>query len=254
MKITIKGQEIAYRQSGSGAPLLLLHGWGTDSKSFNGIIPWLSEHFCVYALDFCGFGESPAPQSVWDVSDYADMTAAFIEALGLQKPIILGHSFGGRVALYLGSRGIGKKLLLVDAAGVRPKRSLKYYLRVYSYKAAKKVFCLPLLCNYRDKALKLWQSSTPSSDYKNTSGIMRGIFVKVVNEDLCRLMPQITIPTLLIYGENDTATPVSDGRKMESLIPGSGLVVVPQAGHYSFIDQPRYFRLTVESFLGEDMK
>ena len=250
----IGGQEIYYEKQGSGEPLLLLHGWGVDSTTFSSLIPWLSQHFTVYTLDFCGFGKSPAPKSVWGVSDYADMTEAFIKSEKIENPILLGHSFGGRVCLYLGARGIGKKILLVDAAGVRPKRTFKYYLRVYSYKAAKHFFSLPFLRNYKEKVLNFWRKNSPSSDYKNTQGVMRGIFVKVVNEDLCFLMPKITAPTLLIYGENDTATPVSDARVMESKIKGSGLAVIPNAGHYSFLEQPRTFRLIVESFLQEDMR
>jgi len=254
MIITINNQEIYYEKHGEGQPLLLLHGWGVDSSAFASMIPWLAQHFAVYALDFCGFGKSPAPKDVWGVSDYADMVEEFIAQLGLQDPVILGHSFGGRVTLYLGSRGIGKKLLLVDAAGVRPKRSWKYYVRVYSYKAARHIMSLPLLRNYKESALSYWRKNTASSDYNKTEGVMRAVFVKVVNEDLCFLMPGITAPALLIYGENDMDTPLYQAKIMESKIKGSGLVTVPNAGHFCFLDQPRYFRLVVESFLQEEMK
>ncbi|MDE7369928.1 MAG: alpha/beta hydrolase, partial [Muribaculaceae bacterium] len=87
------------------------------------------------------------------------------------------------------------------------------------------------------------------SDYRNSSPKMRAIMSKVVNEDLCHLMPEISAPTLLIWGENDTATPLSDAKKMERLIPDAGLVSFPGCGHYSFLDNPGQFAAVLNSFL-----
>jgi len=107
----------------------------------------------------------------------------------------MGHSFGGRVSILLGARGLPAKLILVDSAGIRPRRSLGYYLRVYSYKAAKALFSLPLLRGHKERALAFWLRSNPSSDYKQAQGVMRQVFVKVVNEDLRRHLPKIKAPT-----------------------------------------------------------
>ncbi|MCL2817682.1 MAG: alpha/beta hydrolase [Clostridiales bacterium] len=251
-EILIDGQKVHYQCEGRGKPLLLLHGWGASCLSFAALMPHLARHFTVYALDFPGFGQSPPPQSVWGVGDYAYLTEKFLKQLAIDKPLIMGHSFGGRVSILLGARGLPAKLILVDSAGLRPRRSLKYYLRVYSYKAAKSLFSLPLLRNHKERALAFWLRSNPSSDYKQAQGVMRQVFVKVVNEDLRRHLPKIKAPTLLLWGELDTAVPLSDARLMERLIPGSGLAVLPGAGHFCFLDKPREFLLIVDSFLGPE--
>jgi pimeloyl-ACP methyl ester carboxylesterase len=202
----------------------------------------------VWSLDLPGFGASGEPPAVWGSYDYADFAQAFCRAVGLEEPYLLGHSFGGKVAAILASRGFGAKLVLTDAAGLKPKRGPGYYARVGSYKAAKRVMSLPGLSRWRDQALSLWIKRNPSSDYARAEGIMRAVFVKVVNEDIRELLPRIDIPTLLMWGEKDSATPLADGQKMEKLIPESGLVVFKGAGHYPFLEQPAYFYRVLESF------
>jgi pimeloyl-ACP methyl ester carboxylesterase len=249
MEKTITGLSIHYQVMGEGKDLLLLHGWGVDSSVMRPMQEHFSAHMRVTSLDLPGFGKSDTPQVPWGIYDYGNLTEAFVAELGLVDPVILGHSFGGRIALILGARGLAKKLILVDAAGIRPKRSLNYYLRVGSYKAAKKVMALPGLRFYREKALDLWRKNNPSSDYQAAQGMMRQIFVNVVNEDLKPLLPIVTAPTLLIWGADDTATPLSDGRLMERLIPDAGLVVFEHSGHYSFLDNTPGFYAAVDYFL-----
>lgn len=249
MKTTIDGLTINYEISGSGEELLLLHGWGASIEVMRPMADHFSSYRRVTAVDLPGFGGSQAPDTAWSVYDYADFVAKLIGLLGLNDPVILGHSFGGRLAIILGSRGIGSRLVLTDAAGILPKRGFGYYARVYSYKAAKKIFSLPLLKNHREQALELWRKNNPSSDYNAAQGVMRQIFVKVVNEDLKPLLPQIKSPTLLVWGENDTATPLSDGRLMEKLIPDAGLVVFEGCSHYSFLDEPGRYYAVVDYFL-----
>ena len=180
---------------------------------------------------------------------FSDIDDAHVGIEGLEDPVILGHSFGGRLAVILGSRGIGSRLVLADAAGIKPRHSVDYYLRVYSYKAAKKVMSLPGLNKRKEQALDLWRKKNPSSDYASAQGVMRQIFVQVVNEDLTPLLSKISASTLLIGGRNDTATPVEDGKLMEKLIPDAGLVVFENCGHYSFLDDPHRFYTIVDHFL-----
>ena len=249
MEKIISGLKINYQVSGSGPDLLLLHGWGASSSV---MLP-MQERFSALArvtnLDLPGFGQSETPQHGWSVYDYADFVAEAIAVLGLTDPVILGHSFGGRLAIILGSRGVGSRLILVDAAGILPHRGAGYYVRVYSYKAAKKVMNLPGLNKYADRVLDLWRKSNPSSDYANAQGVMRESFVKVVNENLQPLLTEIKMPALLIWGANDTATPLHDGQLMERLIPDAGLVVFENCGHFSFLDDPLRFYAVVEYFL-----
>ena len=252
MELIINGQKIYYEQTGRGTPLVLLHGWGTDSRSFAGIIPVLASSFSVYALDFSGFGNSPPPAKAWSVHDYADLVREFLAELLIEKPIIIGHSFGGRIGICLGAQDIPRKMILTGSAGIVPKRKPIYYIRVYSYKAAKVLFSLPPLRRRRESALALWQKRTASSDYNNAQGVMRETFVKVVNKDLQYLMPDIKCPTLLLWGEQDTETPLAYGQKMEKLISGSGLAVIKGAGHYAFLDAPSQFLRITDSFLTPD--
>lgn len=255
MRIKINGLDTNYTCSGPEnttdpmETVLLLHGWGVDSATLEPLRAHLSTICRAVSLDLPGFGDTESPPTAWTVFEYGDFVEAFIQKLSLDDPILLGHSFGGRLSIILGSRGVGKKLILTDAAGILPKRSCKYYLRVYSYKLAKKLFSLKPLLPYKDQALKRWLRTNPSSDYAQAQGVMRQIFVKVVNQDLQPLLQKINVPTLLLWGELDTATPLSDGKLMEKLIPDAGLVVFEGAGHYPFLEQPGRFYSVVDYFI-----
>ncbi|MGI5891358.1 MAG: alpha/beta fold hydrolase [Bacillota bacterium] len=248
----IKGQKLFYKQAGEGKDLILLHGWGVDSSAFEPVARELAQYFNVYNIDFPGFGLTPAPEAAWSVHDYAALIEDFIELQHIKDPLIMGHSFGGRVAILLGAKKIPSKMVLIDSAGILPKRSINYYLKVYSYKAAKKFFSLPGLRKKKDQALAYWQKNSASSDYKQAEGVMRQIFVKVVNEDLKPYLPHITASTLLVWGDLDTATPLADGQLMEKLIPDSGLVVLEGAGHYSYLERLPQFLHIIDTFLADD--
>ena len=247
---TVMGLKVNYRDNGSGTPTLLLHGWGVDSSTLAGVEKYLlAQGQRVLILDLPGFGGTEAPPEVWGVYEYADFVAEFLRWRGVEKPQLLGHSFGGRLSIILGSRGVARRIVLCDSAGIIPKRSFRYHLRVKSYKLAKKIFALPGLKLFREQALSLWVKNNPSSDYAATEGVMRGIFVKVVNQDLQPLLSDIKVPTLLIWGENDTATPLADGQLMEKLIPDAGLAVFEGCGHYPFLEQPARFNSVLSYFL-----
>lgn len=153
------------------------------------------------------------------------------------------------MSIVFASRNDTDRVILVDAAGVKPRRTLKYYAKVYSFKTAK--FLAPLLMGRRraDALIERMRGRSGSSDYASATPKMRAIMSRVVNEDLCYLMPKIKAPTLLIWGENDTATPISDAKKMERLIPDAGLVSYPGAGHYSFLERQAQTAAVIASFL-----
>jgi pimeloyl-ACP methyl ester carboxylesterase len=153
------------------------------------------------------------------------------------------------VAILFASRNPVAKVILVDAAGIKPKRSLKYYAKVYSFKVGKKFWQLVLEKEKAQKRIDEMRAKRGSSDYAGASPMMRAILSKVVNEDLTDRLPLITAPSLLIWGENDTATPLADAKKMVKLIPDAGLVSFPGCGHYSFLDNPVQFRAVLSSFL-----
>lgn len=251
MNIKLKNLSIYYEVEGEGHPLLLLHGWGQCVEAFRPIINELQKEFKVYTIDFPGFGQSEEPKQVWSVYDYADLIESFVVELGIEKPTILGHSFGGRVGIiYAGRQNPLNKLILVDSAGVKPKRGLDYYARVYTYKAGKKLLNLPGLRAYKENMIK----NAGSSDYQNASPMMKQILSKVVNEDLQHLMPEIQVETLLVWGSLDDATPVSDAKVMESKIPNAGLVVFEGAGHYAYLDCLPQFLRVMNVFLEKEKR
>lgn len=253
--IDVHGHRLHYDESGptTGAPIVLLHGWGCNHTTVASIRKLLEGKMHVYSFDLPGFGKTPEPADVWGIEEYTRFTEQALEALGIENPILLGHSFGGRISILLSSRNKVNKIVLVDAAGVKPTHSLKWYFKVYSYKLAKRMY--PLIFGQKKARVRIEKARARrgSSDYNDATPMMRAILSKCVNEDLCHVMPHIQVPALLIWGENDTATPLADAKKMEKLIPDAGLVSFPGCGHYSFLDNPVGFRAVLKSFLQKEL-
>lgn len=248
-EIELEGLRVRMEVTGEGRPLILMHGWGCDHTTVRSIAATAAQTHTVYNIDFPGFGGSQEPPEVWGVELYTRLIEDLVRKEGLERPVLIGHSFGGRVSILYASRNDVDKVVLVDAAGIKPKRSLKYYLKVYSFKAGKRFWELLLGKEKAQERVDRMRAKRGSSDYAGASPMMRRILSKVVNEDLTDRLPLISAPTLLIWGENDTATPIADAKKMSRLIPGSGLVSFPGCGHYSFLDNPIQFRAVLSSFL-----
>ena len=243
----INNLNISYQVAGEGDVILLLHGWGGEAASFQPLSEWLAHSHKVYTLDLPGFGKSQMPPTAWDTSDYARFVIAFLEKFCIPKVHLIGHSFGGRISIILSAEHPEKvdKLILVNSAGIKPPRTTKYYLRVGMAKVGK------LLRQCGASGVRLANALAAragSKDYQE-AGEMRATLVKVVNQDLRSLLPQISASTLLIWGENDKDTPVSFGKIMEKEIPDAGLVVLKAAGHFSYLDQFSQFCRIVASFL-----
>lgn len=244
-----KGSDIFYKSSGSGPAMIILHGWGCDSSEFDAFLDTLSSAYRVIALDFPGFGSSAEPDGVWGVEEYTQMLESFVRDNDIDRPVLMGHSFGGRVSILYSSRNEVSSVVLVDSAGIKPRRSFRYYLKVYSFKFMRR---MAEIFMGKEKA-RVWldarRGKSGSADYRNASPKMRAVLSKVVNEDLKACMKYIKAPVLLFWGELDTATPLSDAKQMEKLIPDAGLVTVPGAGHFSFLENPALFRAVLKSFL-----
>ena len=250
-QINIDGLNINYTESGDSQkpPVLILHGWGCNCTTVKSIASCIDDSFHVFCLDLPGHGKSDEPQEVWSTHDFANLVKKFAGTLSLTSPILIGHSFGGRTSIAFASENPVAKMVLVDSAGITPKRSLKYYYKVYSYKTLKKL-ALGLLGEKKSREmLEKIVKKKGSADYQAASPKMRAVMSKCVNEDLRKLLPKIAAPTLLIWGENDTATPLSDAQLMEKLIPDAGLVKFAQCGHYSFLDNPFAFKTVLRQFL-----
>lgn len=239
--ITIDGLSINYIDEGVGDTVLLLHGWNAPAETYRLIIDLLKTRFRVIAPNAPGCGGSDEPPAPWCVDDFADHTAKLAATLGIQKVTLMGHSFGGRTIIKLMSRRerpfAVDKIVLLDAAGIKPKRSLSYYAKVYSFKAMKAVCSVPPFKQLFPNAVENARRKRGSADYRQASEVMRATMSRCINEDLTALLPAIDVPTLLIWGENDTATPLRDAKIMEKHIPDAGLVVLSGAGHFAFAEQ-----------------
>ncbi|MDR1821016.1 MAG: alpha/beta hydrolase, partial [Oscillospiraceae bacterium] len=191
-----------------------------------------------------GFGDTPEPAEPYTVSDCAEIVREFILSFGTEDCILVGHSYGGRVIIKLAAEKQPfaiSKIILFDSAGLVPVRHAKDKLRSVVTKSARAF--LP------SKTAEKLKNKFGSDDYRNASPIMRKTLVFAVNEDLREHLPKITAPTLLFWGELDTATPLADARVMESLIPDAGLVIAQGAGHFSYLDAPVLAEKVVRSFL-----
>ena len=253
MNITIDNININYICEGEGEAVVLLHGWGSNISLFKSMIEVLKTKYRVIAPDMPGFGQSDQPPVPWCVDDYVDFTAKFLSNLGVTKASFLGHSFGGRVIIKFFEKGIPpvevSKIILVDSAGVKPVKTTKQKIKIAMYKTGKNFLSLGIVKKFFPDALENLQSKSGSADYRNASPVMRSTMVRVVNEDLTHIFPKVTPPTLLIWGENDTATPVSDAEIMEKMMPDAGKVVLKGCGHYSFIDDMYTFNRVLASFM-----
>jgi len=247
---TYDALQINYERFGSGNPILFLHGWGTNLESFSCLSEPLGKSNDVIAIDFPGFGKSTEPKTPWNLDDYTKMTLAFIKHLNLQKPTLIGHSFGGRVSIKLCEHIELEKIILINSAGIKPKRKSGYFLRVYGYKIFKTVASLPLLRFILKEPLEAYREIYSSSDYKQATPIMKQVLTKVVGEDLRDRLKTIEVPVLLIWGDQDTSTPLQDAKLMEQMIPNAGLVVFEGAGHFSYQEQPSRTLTIIRTFLG----
>jgi len=223
--------------------LLFLHGWRSNKEIWLRVINQLKEK--SYAIDFPGFGGSQMPKGAMTVGDYADAVKEFIEKLDLKNVIVVGHSFGGRVGIKLAAKypNLISGLVLVDSAGF-PMKKFKKDLMAAAAKIARPIF----KPNFMQPIRKKIYEKIGAEDYIATPELQK-TFVNVVNEDLTEDLKRISCPTLIITGENDQDTPIEFGEKMNSLIPNSKFIILPNAGHFSFIDLPREFCQNIINFI-----
>lgn len=253
MEILVNGLNIEYSDRGEGEAVVILHGWSQERELYTPLSDVVSEGYRAIAPSLPGFGGSDEPPEPWDVDKFADTVCEFIEKLSLKRVILMGHSYGGRVIIKLASRDSLpfeiSKIILVDSAGVLPKRGLDYKIKVATYKIGKRFMLSAPMKKLFPKAVESWQAKQGSSDYSKASPVMRGCLVKAVNEDLTCLFEKINKEVLLIWGTLDDATPLSDGELMEKKMPDAGLVKIAGAGHFPWLNNPALFGAVIRSYL-----
>lgn len=254
MNIDIDGYNIKVKITGAGEETcVMLQGWGTTLEIYDSVADALNDRYRFIQFDLPGFGGSDEPREPWNVDAYADFFCKLMEKLEIKKAVLIGHSYGGRVIIKLAARDSIpfeiSKIVLMDAAGVMPKRSAWAKFKIKRYKVLKKIAANKVVYALFPELIDDWRSRQGSADYRNASPVMRSCMVMAVNEDLTDLMPKITQDTLLIWGDIDTATPIGDAHIMEEKIQNAGLAVLKGAGHYAFLEQPAVFRQIIRSFL-----
>lgn len=219
--------------------LLFLHGYLSNGQSFNLQKNYFSPYFNVYAPDLKGFGENLGMEYPYSLDDYCREVREYIQDNGLNSPSVIAHSFGGRITLKLASTNpnLFSKLILVGCAGLKPKLTLK--------KAVKKC-AFSLLKNFLSKE-KL--KGFYSKDYLMLSPVMQQSFKKIVNEHLDYTLKDIKNQTLICFGEKDSETPLYMAKRLNRGIKNSGLLILKNAGHFCFIDNPLKFNMEVKEFL-----
>ncbi len=222
--------------------IVLLHGWGSSAANMAPLAECLrAKGYRILARDFPGFGQAPAPEKPWTVDDYVAWFEALLAKEGVERPIIFAHSFGGRVAIKFAAAHLDRveRLILCGAAGIPPRLSWKrwmlkkatgvgkWWLKGATWEAA---IPWPIRGYIEKKLARL--------DYFKAQGVMRETFKKVVQENLRPLLPKIKTPTLLVWGENDTLTPLRDAHIMEREIANAKLVIIPNADHIVYRTHP----------------
>lgn len=232
--------------------LVILHGWGRgDLNKWQPAKKALEQAgFPVFLPALPGFFDTPAPQTAWHLSDYADFVTRYITSRKLIHPIILGHSFGGSIALKLAllQPDLIKGLILVNNSGLRGHPTLKTYLFLGLAKLGKLLFFIPPLILFRPLARWLLYHLVGEKDYFLAHGVMRTTLKHILAEDLTPYVSGIKLPTLIIWGAQDKVTPLALGRYLHRLLPQSHLEVVASASHGLPFQKPQLLARLVTKF------
>ena len=235
--MTFDLSEVSFIQKGTGRDLVFFHGYLSSKESFTAQIEYFSRFYRVTAFDFLGFGQSAPLKEAFSVSDYAEWTKALLDALKIERPHVVAHSFGCRVAVKM-AKGDGQvfdKMLLTGPAGVILKRGFGYKLKVKAYRLVKK-----FAPNYAEKHFG-------STEYRSLPPVMRESYKKIVNEDLRADAREISNEVLMVVGEEDKTTPIEEA-EANLVCLENGWIKRMEGGHFAFAEHPLAFNLIAEEF------
>jgi len=235
--------------------IVILHGWGRASsfKEYYGAVMRQIETYGyrVFAPDMPGFGQAEIPVTPLTLTDYAAYVKKFLEKHKIKSVVFIGHSFGGRVALkYIDMYpGDVQALVLCGTPGFTPVRKGKLLLSFFVAKIGGVLFSIPGLGRYAERARAWLYYRVGARDFFRAEGAMRETFKQIVSEKLDGYMKRIHVPTLLFWGERDVIVPLAVGKKMQQIIPGAALSVIPGGGHSVIVDDPKSFMNVFIPFL-----
>lgn len=242
--LKVKDIEVNYERYGNknGKTIVLLHGWGQNIEMMKPIGNAFSETNDIIIFDLPGYGKSNEPTYDWQVIDYTECIHECLEQLKVKNPILIGHSFGGKISLMYASMYNVSKLVLL--ASPFRKGIEKLSMKTKMLKQLKKV---PILNNFEEFAKK----HIGSTDYKNASPLMRKILVNTVNLDISENVKKIKCPTIIIWGTNDEAVPLEDAYILENLIKDSAVIEYENCTHYAYLEKLGQTISIVDSFIKE---
>ena len=251
MYFKYKDIKIYYEVYGnSNKSILILPGWGNTRNTFINIINLLKDKYKIYIVDYPFFGNSPIPNTELNIYDYSELIINFIKHNNINNPIIIAHSFGGRISSIL----IGKhklkvnKLVLIDVAGIKRRKKLKVFLKEKLYKLLKRItYIFPKIKQEELRQKLLLRFS--SLDYKNIPSCMRKTFQNIIKEDLRKYYKNISTDTLIIWGDNDKDTLLRDGIYLNKIIKNSALIIYKNAEHFSYLNYPYLTNNILEKYL-----
>ncbi len=232
--------------------IILLHGWGVEASRWKSIKTLLGKQgFRVHLFDLPGFGKEPSPPVAWSVDDYVRFVNDYTNSRQLKNFFLLGHSFGGRIAIKFAAAHPKKLrgLILFAAAGIKSQKRFKASLYLFMAKLGSFIFSLPLLNRLKDFAKRALYRLAGSGDYLQVTGAMKGTIKKVIDEDLTPLLHQVQTPTLIIWGDRDKTTPLYQGLIMKEKIKGAEFRLIEGAGHAWYRQEPDKFVKTLLPFL-----
>jgi pimeloyl-ACP methyl ester carboxylesterase len=238
-------------REGTDPPVLLLHGWGANAESFTGLIRMAKTSRRLVALDLPGFGESPLGVTEWTRASYAELVRELIRSRNWNQVAVLGHSYGGGVALCLAGEPAAPmdRLLLCAASGAGLPNSGGPGARVRTFRALRRTVETVLPARLAEPTVEWLRQRMGSADYRS-AGPLRPILVRAVQEDLSGVAERVQVQTLIIWGALDTELPLDPyGRRLRQLISSSELVEFQASGHFPFVDEPARFAAVFDSFV-----
>ena len=250
----ISGMKVNYIYESAPKTVLFLEGWNAPLPVYAPLFDFFRQKgYGVAAFDMPGVGGTEEPKEPLSLNDYLSFTLSFCENVGLKDAVIVSHSNGGRIALSMLSQKDCplkcEKAVFIDSAGVRETQPYKKRLSLAGYKALRVLGTVKPFSFLFDERYEYTRDKRSSADYKAASPVMKKTMSNLLSRDLCYLMPEIEAEALLVFGERDTATPLSHAEKMHSLIKNSGLAVIRDAGHFPFADNPSQFYPVLDAFL-----
>ncbi len=269
--VTIHGHDVKFRRGGAGEPVLLIHGLAGSSRTWDDVIPGLVEHHDVIAPDLLGHGESAKPVGDYSLGAFASGLRDLLSVLDVPSVTIVGHSFGGGVAMQLAYQHphLVDRLVLVGSGGLG--REVSWLLRLLTLPGAEYLmpigFPKPLVDRATDvgrqlgrrnirwpKLSEMWRAYSSLAGAQNRSAFvrtMRGVIEpsgQMVNAR-DRLYLAAHIPTLIVWGSDDGIIPVSHAHVAHELIPTSRLEILDGVGHFPHVEAAERFNEVLVDFM-----